>query len=313
MLKRYKHIFGVLLIIFAAILASFYISQRQQAPTEPPYLLLDAKDEASLPVHFRTMQGPWREAASYEPSRVGLESLRASGSSQFSAGQLREMMQFIGNPVILVDLREESHGFLNGMAVSWADQSNWANRGKNFADVLTTEATELRALRGMRQAKVAMAPLKKEKTAEFQSVNIDSVISEEDLAIQDQIGYFRITATDHIGPSDENIDRFVEFVKQLPADTWLHFHCREGHGRTTTFLLLYDILRNGKTVPLEDLAIRQYRLGGVDLLNQAPAEPGDRREAYLKRAQTIRLFYDYVVSSPAALPIPWSEWVATRR
>ena len=36
------------------------------------------------------------------------------------------------------------------------------------------------------------------------------------------------------------VDYFMEFIKNKPKDSWLHFHCKEGIGRTSTF---YDNVR----------------------------------------------------------------------
>ena len=75
-----------------------------------------------------------------------------SGSAQFSAdqfhslaGRLREQS---GN-VWIVDCRLESHGFVNGIAVSWCDENNGANLGRT--------AEEIEA--GLRPALVVAVPV----------------------------------------------------------------------------------------------------------------------------------------------------------
>ena len=70
----------------------------------------------------------------FMPSTAGMDQLHISGSEQYSeeqfrelAGQLREMA---GNdPVYIIDLRQESHGFLNGIPVSWYGNDNEQNIG----------------------------------------------------------------------------------------------------------------------------------------------------------------------------------------
>ena len=42
-----------------------------------------------------------------------------------------------------------------------------------------------------------------------------------------------------------------------------HFHCKEGIGRTTTFMIMYDIMKNYKEVSLNDIIKRQYLPSGI--------------------------------------------------
>lgn len=74
---------------------------------------------------------------------------RMSGSGQPSILNLAAFTQELQkqgippNQVILVDLRQEDHGYLNGTAVSWYGDNNWANVGKNDAAVRQEEARRL--------------------------------------------------------------------------------------------------------------------------------------------------------------------------
>ena len=92
---------------------------------------VDAENDASLPRNFRTCQSPFHAVehkyaseidSSYIPSRKGLDDLRISGSGQFSARQFDALVQALRKktkgPIYDVDLRQESHGFFNGMAAT---------------------------------------------------------------------------------------------------------------------------------------------------------------------------------------------------
>ena len=59
------------------------------------------------------------------------------------------------------------------------------------------------------------------------------------------------------------IDYFIDFVQSQPNGSWLHFHCKEGIGRTTTFMIMYDIMKNHKDVELNDIIKRQVILSGM--------------------------------------------------
>lgn len=299
-----------IILLLLMLACSSVLAQQNDPPA--PLLVLDSQDRASLPANFRTMTSEWRDSLPQMPSARGLATLRASGSAQFSVGELRAMLPYLGNNVIIVDLREESHGFLGGAAVSWYGSQNWANRGKTFDQVLADENSRLEGLRAAAEADIAESKPHHGKIT-LRRVAVSGVSSEAQVASANQIGYFRITATDHVRPGDADVDRFVRFVKQLPPDTWLHFHCRAGHGRTTTFLVMYDIIRNGKNVSLADIAQRQHLLGGADLLTDRPAKEGWAKDSYLERAGFIAEFYRYVTASPDDLPVSWSEWLKTHR
>jgi hypothetical protein len=298
-------VFSIFLIAFS--LCSLALAQPAAVP-----LVLDSDNGLSLPRNFRTVDGDWQHESIQPPSRQGLATLRASGSAQFSERELAAIITQLGPRFTIVDLREESHGFLNGDAVSWYGEKNWANKGKTQAQVLADEGARVLALASASGVEVGKPAKHGKETAERLTI-VTAAETEKQLVRRLGLGYYRITATDHIRPQDAAIERFVDLAKSLPEGTWLHFHCRAGHGRTTTFLLLYDILRNGKQVPLAELSERQYLLGGLDLLNAAPAEDGWKRDAYLERARVIELFYEYVTTSADDLPVKWSDWVASRK
>jgi Inositol hexakisphosphate len=84
---------------------------------------------------------------------------------------------------------------------------------------------------------------------------------ERDLVSSADASYVRVAVTDHTRPVDEAVDRFIVAVRALPQNAWAHFHCEAGLGRTTTFIVLYDMLRNASRVSLEDIVQRQKLLG----------------------------------------------------
>src|SRR5262249_7367517 len=111
-------------------------------------------------------------------------------------------------------------------------------------------------------------------------------------------------------PTDEEVDRFVGAVRGLSADAWAHFHCRAGKGRTTTFMALYDMLRDAKTVSLQAIVDRQSLLvGDYNLLQPAPDETGAKVAVFQDRAAFVRAFYDYARDNPGGRPMLWSEWL----
>jgi hypothetical protein len=105
------------------------------------------------------------------------------------------------------------------------------------------------------------------------------------------------------------VDEFVAFDAARSPDTWLHFHCRAGDGRTTTFLVMHDIVCNAPHVTLDDILRRQYLLGGIDL-DKPPAGDSFAYPFSLERAAFVRRFYDYVCEAKSnGFALTWSEWV----
>lgn len=138
---------------------------------------------------------------------------------------------------------------MNGMPVSWYGKRNWANREKGHFAVLADEAQRIHALQGQ---DVTLVRLKTDKrSASTMTVEAGQVLTEAELAAQKGVMYVRFTATDHLWPDAGEIERFRRFVKTLPKDAWLHFHCVAGEGRTTAFMTMYDMLK----IPMSPMRI----------------------------------------------------------
>ena len=131
------------------------------AAYEGHFWRVDAENNGGLPRNFRTCQSPFHKVehkyasevdSSYVPSRKGLDDLRISGSGQFSARQFDALVQALRKktkgPIYDVDLRQESHGFFDGTAVSWYGRHDWGNIGKSQAEVLIDEQQRLQAALG---------------------------------------------------------------------------------------------------------------------------------------------------------------------
>ncbi|TNJ61367.1 hypothetical protein FE784_34405 [Paenibacillus hemerocallicola] len=98
--------------------------------------------------------------------------------------------------------------------------------------------------------------------------------------------------TDHHRPHDEVVDQFVRYVEALPERTWQHFHCRGGVGRTTTFILMYEMMKNSGSVDYEDFLIRHQLIGGRNMREMDPHE-SYKYNAAVERLEFIRQFYAY--------------------
>lgn len=271
-------------------------------------LMFDSVREQGLPSHYRTVTDPWSTPVETPPSRLGLDLLMASGSEQPSLSELAGVIRGLGKNVVLVDLRQESHCYLGEHPVSWYGLKNWANKGKSPAEVEADERSRIEAMATAPSAVVARV-YAKDLEGGLSSVRLEETPytlaqSEESAARSLGFGYRRITVTDHSRPLDADVDRFIGIVRELAQGTWLHFHCHAGDGRTTTFMLMYDMLHNARALGLEELAARQHLLGGVDVLHTQ--HMGWKEALYNERAEFIARFYEYARTRDFKT-MSWSE------
>jgi hypothetical protein len=260
---------------------------------------------------------------------TGLDTLRASGSSTYSTRGLGAVLKRIADAsgttppdVTVFELRQEFHGFFDGVSVSWYGTQDWANKGKTHHEVVDEERALLESISKKPQVLIAdEADVKKlGDQAPRKTINVLNVQTEQEIVAGAGANYVRLTITDEMGPTSEEVDRFLEEVRKLKPNAWAHMHCHAGEGRTTTFMILYDILRNAHQVKVEDISKRQGALealagdgkhgGDFDLLNlDYDKMPEWKRQPAKDRAEFIRKFYEFVLQAdPLRTGTKWSEW-----
>lgn len=307
-----------LLLILSIILicqTSLFAAASPQANQEEPVWRIDGKNIDEFPASFRTSLDPFqnKKLKGDLPSREGLDTLQISGSGMFGAAQFDKMIAKIkvltSGPIYILDLRQESHGFVNGIAVSSYIDRNWINKGKSTAQV---EKDEKAWLRTALEAPIEISVLDSNKKAsETYKIVVDTALTELEFVTSRSVNYFRMQGTDHSSFDNDAVDDFVKLYKNLPQNAWLHFHCFAGEGRTTQAMVMYDILRNGKKVSFEDIVKRQYLIGGNDSMKVTASKEKDAYKVslYKEKAKLLTKFYEYVTTSPDDLPIKWSQWI----
>lgn len=285
------------------------IAETPPHPSETsPVLRLDLNTlQAHEARNFRSMNDPFQRSSTSTPSLQGLESLRASGSGQPTRETFQKLRGLAGTSRLVdVDLRQESHGFAGDVPVSWYAPHDWINRGKDLKQVETDERSRLETLRKDGKATAyAVRHVQEQDELTPYSLTVNSVSEEASIAKQSGAEYFRIAVTDHLPPTDVDVESFLKFYRSLPKDVWLHFHCEAGEGRTTTFLAMTDMLHNAREVSFEDILQRQYLLGGADL-SKHPAKDAWQYQGFAERTAFLRRFYDYARSGSK---LGWSEWI----
>lgn len=292
------------------LLASlFMLSSAAYAAFTYPLLVIDTMDTATLPAEFRTLNQPLPANNTFNSQ--GLASMQVAGSAQFSEKQLTAVTNKL-HPVSLMifDLRQEDHGFLNGNAISWYGINNQANLGKTGQQIEQDQFQRLNVLQNLPSTTLYQIASKGSDgsitSARPYTMTVNNVFAESDLTRAYSFGYTRIYVTDHMRPTDSQVDRFLTAYQALPASTWIYVHCRGGKGRTTTFLAMIDMLRNGKNVSFDDIIKRQAALGSTDLSKPFPATDINAQAA-LDRYQFLQDFYTYSTKAPAKML--WSAWL----
>ena len=253
-MKKFIRFFTTSILLSLCLIMSVNYSAKA---LEELRLIENAPNNNTLPDHFRLSNDYKSKIKDKSINLKGLDKLNISGSGQFSDSGLSLIKDAIKNKfyIIDIDLRQESHGFVNGIAISWEAEKNDANKGLNLPEVI---AVENKLLSSIKIGEPLTFSNKKE------TVIPKLVQTEEQVAKSKDIGYIRIPVTDGGFPTDDMIEYFIDFVQNQPKNSWLHFHCKEGIGRTTTFMIMYDLIKNHKDVSLNDIIKRQVILSGMD-------------------------------------------------
>jgi hypothetical protein len=266
----------------------------------------------------------WRKVPGYEAlikktdqhiNTKGLDKLFMSGSASPSQGALFWLEETYGlkHPVYIIDLRQETHVLLNGLPISIfykKDQINW---GKSSAEISESEQNWVKQI--FAEKKFQMNTLGRPENGfkvpiDPVTILVKTVSTEAQAVKKTGMNYFRIHVPDYHPPSPQQVDQFLTLIAKIPQDSWLHFHCAAGKGRTTLFMVMRDIVANGKELSLEDIVNRQVFLGGINVLGQSKSlavQPwkGPYHQA---RIEFLKLFYTYI-HTDAYLKQKFGTWI----
>ncbi|WP_294382572.1 phosphatase [uncultured Clostridium sp.] len=190
-----------------------------------------------------------------------IPTLNISGSAQFTKDQLLNLKNSINKDnIYIVDLRQESHGMINDLAISFLNPYKDLNNG------FTTEQTIKAENSLLNKIKIGNTIQLYKHTGIFiKDITVDFISNESQLVTEADMQYKRFAVKDNSAPTPDIVDEFVEFIKNKPDDIHLHFHCAAGKGRTTSFMVMYQAMKNNSNLTLEQLLSYQYNIGGVNL------------------------------------------------
>ncbi|CEK10572.1 phosphatase domain-containing putative toxin [Legionella hackeliae] len=277
-----------------------------------PCLVQESLSQLTPVSHLRS---PALIQSYYDGNVEGLDALKLTASAMPNAmgwDEIREYIYQLGmNPkkTIVVDLRQESHGYLNGMAITLSTTHNWINLDKTNEEAKLAERYWLNLLKNQLIASV-LTPQQFETNNYLQpiNINIQTIQSEKEVVKQHGFDYERFYVSDHRAPIDTEVNRFVEFYRHLPADTWLHIHCRGGKGRTTSFMAIIDMLHNADKVSFEEIISRQASIPPFYNLAMIVRSDPDLTPFYIERFQFLQQFYHFAKASLQGYQGTWLEW-----
>ena len=250
-------------------------------------------------------------AQAYKGNTTGLAELKMSGSAEFQSLGLAQLVQQIpaSQNIVMVDLRQESHALLDDRLVTWEAGDNWANVGMDHDRAVSTEEERIAAITPNQSVgMVSERQYKAGQKSSGEAHRVQVVLSEKALVEGAGLEYERLTVTDHLRPSDQEVDRYLRFYGGLSSDQWVHFHCRAGVGRTAVFMAMHDMLHNADRVPLQEILARQGAVPPGHDLNLV--EEGPRHPFYLERHLFLSWFHRYAQARLAGNRQSWSEWIA---
>ena len=314
MIKRFV---SVLLALILSAITPAWASQN-----DTPFIRMDRDDPGAWTrdldnvrlitgnlYEFKPVNEKYGIDPNYVPSTVGLSTLNISGSAQFSEQQFHALADRLrqcaaGKRIIVIDLRRESHGFINGIPISWYGSHNWTNLDLSVEEIEADERERFGSLVG----KTILAYGRKDDMAINETeIHAERFMTERELVESEGFEYFRLPVQDHTWPTPDELNVFIDFARNAD-NAWLHFHCQAGNGRTGILMMVYDMMKN-PDVFMDDIVVRQTMLGGSYPLY---TEQSDNYKVphYEMKASMTPLIYEYVQENHATdFAVTWSEWL----
>lgn len=232
---------------------------------------------------FRTMQDDITLADKVDLK--GLREINASGGSALNIGVLKTKLDHINLPKLVVDAKNEAPGYIDGHPISFYRYGQSGPRLKHVVRRIVHTGTV------------------------FEKPEL--IVSGEEEAKKNGFSYKPIIICSRFTTPPEQVDKAVALLESIPQDTWVHFHCKHGHGRTTMLLVMLDMIRNAPAVSLENIITRQHRLGGVNLLDTVvwPGKGTYTQKQLDDRKEFIENFYKFICQRKEGGIQLWSDWI----
>lgn len=253
----------------------------------------------------------------YQGNTLGIKDMYVSGSEEPSEKGWRSIAEYIamkrpkgGHPVVVLDLRQESHGFLNGRAITRVTHYNWINLGKSNEQSHLDEEKWLTSLSAKKIVNgiLTLSQYREKEYFRGKSMAVGSIKNEEYYVSRWGFEYHRLYISDHRAPLDSEVDAFLHLLNSKSEKTWFHVHCRGGKGRTSTVLAMFDMIKNADKVSFDEIIARQASISPFYNLLEVYRGDIELTPYYIQRIEFLRQFYSYSQRVLAGYPGTWSEW-----
>lgn len=270
-----------------------------------------------LPTRFRScLDSPHQHSPVYqEPvdestpklNLTGYQDTKMSGSSQFCLGQIDWMRErWKGDDVMVVELRMEAHGFIDDQAIGFFCPKNWDLYHSDTSGLKEREEKDLKGLSAVGKANIFTKISGTEVIVDEQEVKFSTTVTEEQALRDRNIKYARLYVPDHRRPRDSEVQQFLDLHDPT---IWFHFHCKGGRGRTTTAMIMRDMLINPH-VPSADIIERNNVYGSIDITNLDRLRGTFKEGPAKERLEFILMFHTFAKLFSIDSRLSWTRFLS---
>jgi len=289
----------------------------------------DAQDfvqrEGSLITHAdaQTQILMTRETASFEDYRDYKDAgFGLSGSSQPNPEDFVTLKEKVGQSVIFdLDLREEPHFYLDNKSVCFLvyppEAADYYHK-PNYEVVAYETSLFDKMISPVDLYEHIPGAIDTSDVHDTHAVPFSSKTWEADACKEAGVEYRRVSITDGQRPQDGDVDQLIRIFRQVEENSaWLHVHCRDGHGRTTTVMVMYDIFCNARKMSCEDIVARHKVVNLFSISDGKPVKVDFMDHVRfcwkVDRADFIAKFYrfcfTYMDELHAEMNFSWSKYI----
>lgn len=223
-----------------------------------------------------------------------------SGGGRINISQVTRMNNSHDGPLYVVNLREDDGFYFDEQPITYYGMHI---RDGNFRYHLSTKGRK-KWLYGFRKW-FHKAPEK------IEDLDPSSLETESEILGRLGIHYVKFDlARQRFASKWDFIDNAIALFESLPSNTWIHFHCAGGRGRTTTLMIIYDIFRNAKTASLDDILSHHHCLGGERIQYTHVRPNGSWSKQNLEgRLRLLENFHKYMTSPNGYPHNTWLKWL----
>ncbi len=224
--------------------------------------------------HYPTLQNGSLEVVPGAPNFRGVEGTSIYGVAQPSVDGLRGVLKRLGadrQKVVWTTMREEPALYIQGRSVTLRELAhpfaNLEQPGSTPAQVQAQEVAlkaEVLKEAAANGGRILLHEETPDGKVQARWVSVDAASLKTPLEVFQQmtregfqVDYARIPVTDEKVPEEADFDALVARLKGVPADTPLVMNCHAGRGRTTTAMVIADLMDGSEMTLAQRGAVRE--------------------------------------------------------